>query len=79
MAKDVRKFVQTFNMSRQFVEQQQELREQQTLGHDHSEVHVHQPSNKRTDWSEYVDVEVNEFGSGDDEGFGISYSCCGNV
>ncbi|XP_021994127.1 uncharacterized protein LOC110890791 isoform X2 [Helianthus annuus] len=68
MAKDVRKFVQTFNMSRQFVEQQQELREQQTLGHDHTEVQVHQPSNKRTDWSEYVDVEVNEFGSGDDEG-----------
>ncbi|KAM0065082.1 putative MRN complex-interacting protein [Helianthus debilis subsp. tardiflorus] len=68
MAKDVRKFVQTFNMSRQFVEQQQELREQQTLGHDHSEVQVHQPSNKRSDWSEYVDVEVNEFGSGDDEG-----------
>ncbi|KAL8233346.1 hypothetical protein R6Q57_003124 [Mikania cordata] len=54
MAKDVRKFVQSFNMSRQFIHQphdSQTLVQQQTQ------------NQKRTDWSEYI----NDFGIGDDE------------
>ncbi|KAI3798251.1 hypothetical protein L1987_33522 [Smallanthus sonchifolius] len=57
MAEDVRKFVQSFNMSRQFIEQQQE----ETLT-------KNQPNNKRTDWTEYVDPDINDVGIGDDEG-----------
>lgn len=65
MAKDVRNFVQRFNMSRQFVDQQQELRDEETLGQEEAEI---ESNSKRTDWTEYIDPDVNEFGIGDDEG-----------
>ncbi|CAI9778001.1 unnamed protein product [Fraxinus pennsylvanica] len=67
MAKDVRKFVQNFNMSRQLSEQKQEEKlfiqnydeeENEQIG----DIGNQFPSNegkkkKRTDWSEYVDYE----------------------
>lgn len=67
MAKDVRKFVQGFNMSRQFVEQQEEelreeIEEEETLGHQQIQ------DRKRTDWSDYIDPDVNDTGIGDDQG-----------
>ncbi|KAI3757453.1 hypothetical protein L6452_04990 [Arctium lappa] len=64
MAKDVRKFVQSFNMSRQFVEQQQELPEEALV----QEQIESQPNKKRTDWSEYIDSDINDVGISDDEG-----------
>ncbi|KAL7583154.1 uncharacterized protein LOC111919493 [Lactuca sativa] len=64
MAKDVRKFVQSFNMSRQFVEQQQELLEE-TLVQEQIE---YQPNKRRTDWSEYIEPDINDVGISDDEG-----------
>ncbi|KVI07233.1 hypothetical protein Ccrd_014410 [Cynara cardunculus var. scolymus] len=64
MAKDVRKFVQSFNMSRQFVEQQQELPEEALV----QEQIETQPNRKRTDWSEYIDSDINDVGVSDDEG-----------
>ncbi|KAL4557686.1 hypothetical protein LXL04_035873 [Taraxacum kok-saghyz] len=63
MAKDVRKFVQSFNMSRQFVEQQQELLEE-TLDQEQIE---NQTVKKRTDWSEYIEPDINDVGIDDDE------------
>ncbi|KAL8234012.1 hypothetical protein R6Q59_020112 [Mikania micrantha] len=54
MAKDVRKFVQSFNMSRQFIHQphdSQTLVQQQTQNQ----------NQKRTDWSEYMDPHMNDF------------------
>lgn len=51
-------------MSRQFVEQQQELREEQTLDHEQIEI---EPNTKRTDWSDYIDSD-NGFEIGDAEG-----------
>ena len=64
MAKDVRKFVQSYNMSRQFVEQQQELLEE-TLVQEQIE---YQPNKRRTDWSEYIEPDINDVGISDDEG-----------
>lgn len=65
MAKDVRKFVQSFNMSRQFVEQQQDLQEEETLDQEQIQ---NQPNKKRTDWSEYIEPDINDVGIDDDEG-----------
>ncbi|KAK9052457.1 hypothetical protein SSX86_029086 [Deinandra increscens subsp. villosa] len=64
MAKDVRKFVQTFNMSRQIMEEetlvQQPIENQQVLS----------STKKRTDWSDYIDHDdMNDSsGTGDDQG-----------
>ncbi|KAL6962566.1 hypothetical protein U1Q18_051960 [Sarracenia purpurea var. burkii] len=58
MARDVRKFVQSFNMSRQFAEEQ---RLDETLIPLQEETNTQPPSNrKRTDWSEYIDPEEND-------------------
>ncbi|XP_076884658.1 uncharacterized protein LOC143533916 [Bidens hawaiensis] len=52
MARDVRKFVQTFNMSRQ-------IQYNQHLQHDDQQQTQTQPpnSNKRTDWTEYINAD----------------------
>ncbi|CAH9085297.1 unnamed protein product [Cuscuta europaea] len=58
MAKDIRKFVQNFNMSRQLSDQQFHLPEHQeprTL--DTEAPFPSNPNNKRTDWTEYLDLE----------------------
>ncbi|KAL1820280.1 hypothetical protein ACET3Z_015149 [Daucus carota] len=60
MAKDVRKVVQTFNMSRQLADQNQSLvLDQETLAstspkHDNN---TDNQTKKRTDWTEYIDPE----------------------
>lgn len=51
-------------MSRQFVEQQQELLEE-TLVQEQIE---YQPNKRRTDWSEYIEPDINDVGISDDEG-----------
>ncbi|XP_057468731.1 uncharacterized protein LOC130757937 [Actinidia eriantha] len=54
MARDVRKFVQSFNMSRQFADQQPIDETLAPLPED-----ANNQRNKRTDWSEYIDLEDN--------------------
>ncbi|XP_076954585.1 uncharacterized protein LOC143629108 [Bidens hawaiensis] len=64
MAKDVRKFVQTFNMSRQIQYNQQ-------LHHDdHDDETQTQPptSNKRTDWTEYINADDHHNDNDDQRG-----------
>ncbi|KAM7514648.1 hypothetical protein LguiA_004231 [Lonicera macranthoides] len=61
MAKDVRKFVQNFNMSRQHADQQSA--NQQTLVPQSEEIdsqYQSNPKKMRTDWSEYIEPEENE-------------------
>lgn len=71
MAKDVRKFVQNFNMSRQFSDQQLDLaqhQEPQTL-----DAEGRFPSNrnsKRTDWTEYLDFEDESVEKEDEQSTG---------
>lgn len=62
MAKDVRKVVQTFNMSRQFADQNQSLMShQQTLASTSpNEDYTNNHNNKRTDWTEYIDPEDDD-------------------
>ncbi|CAA2934707.1 Hypothetical predicted protein [Olea europaea subsp. europaea] len=66
MAKDIRKFVQNSNISRQLVEQKEEKLFVQNYNEEENEqigdIGNQSPSNegkkkKRTDWSEYVDYE----------------------
>ncbi|CAK9174164.1 unnamed protein product [Ilex paraguariensis] len=64
MAKDVRKFVQSFNMSRQFAHQQQEQlvdEEEETLAPSTEKIdnHDHWKNKKvkRIDWTEYIDPQ----------------------
>ncbi|XP_057793246.1 uncharacterized protein LOC131009858 [Salvia miltiorrhiza] len=59
MAKDVRKFVQNFNMSRQLSDQQH------SLSNDESHIIVDAPENKdqkrkRNDWTEYIDNDGDQ-------------------
>lgn len=68
MAKDVRKFVQSFNMSRQLAEQNQllgEYEQNENLEIEDYQLPVANSKNKRTDWSEYIDPpeEEDEFES----------------
>ena len=61
MAKDVRKFVQNFNMSRQLADQHSA--NQQTLVSQSEEIeneYQSNPKKMRTDWSKYIDPEENE-------------------
>lgn len=61
MAKDVRRFVQNFNMNRQHVDQQSA--NQQTLVPQSEEIdsqYQSNPKKMRTDWSEYIELEENE-------------------
>ncbi|XAR62235.1 hypothetical protein NMG60_11016922 [Bertholletia excelsa] len=75
MARDVRKFVQSFNMSRQFLEQQC-VAEADTLDPLPDDANNLSPSSykkRRTDWSEYVDSENNHHDQVENEpedGFG---------
>ncbi|OMP12335.1 hypothetical protein CCACVL1_00033, partial [Corchorus capsularis] len=53
MAKDLRKFVQTFNMSRKFTDQNQPFDPE-------SDIEADDPENqrkRRSDWTEYLDPE----------------------
>ncbi|KAI5654631.1 hypothetical protein M9H77_31818 [Catharanthus roseus] len=71
MAKDVRKFVQSINMSRQLAEQNPQFEEQETLETEDQSSSINRKQ-KRTDWSEYVDpAEEDDFKSCEiDEIFG---------
>ncbi|KAK2976242.1 hypothetical protein RJ640_021953 [Escallonia rubra] len=63
MAKDVRKFVQGCNMSRQLADQQPSSFDRQTQAPQFEDIESECPSNqkkKRTDWSEYIDYEKEE-------------------
>lgn len=63
MAKDLRKFVQSFNMSRKFTDEQDSLRLETPIPTSHSQTYVSigfeedQQRKRRTDWSEYLDPE----------------------
>ncbi|KAH6827892.1 hypothetical protein C2S53_016438 [Perilla frutescens var. hirtella] len=60
MAKDVRKFVQNFNMSRQLSDHKQSL-----YNHDSQQIvespKVEQQKRKRNDWTEYIDDDQEEY------------------
>ncbi|XP_074369494.1 uncharacterized protein LOC141710897 isoform X2 [Apium graveolens] len=62
MAKDVRKVVQTFNMSRQLADQSQSLGfDEQTLASESpKQANLDNQNKKRTDWTEYIDPEDEE-------------------
>ncbi|KAL8058342.1 hypothetical protein ABFX02_03G011600 [Erythranthe guttata] len=61
MARDVRKFVQTFNMSRQFSDQNQfNLSDEHDRTSDNSPIHEQTKKMKRNDWTEYVDNDDQE-------------------
>lgn len=62
MAKDVRKVVQTFNMSRQLAHQNQSLvfHQQTLVSESPKQVYFHNQNKKRTDWTEYIDPEDEE-------------------
>ncbi|KAK1361559.1 MRN complex-interacting protein [Heracleum sosnowskyi] len=62
MAKDVRKVVQTFNMSRQLADQNQShVFDEQTLASESpKQVNFDNQNKKRTDWTEYIDPEDEE-------------------
>ncbi|XP_077210562.1 uncharacterized protein LOC143846039 isoform X2 [Tasmannia lanceolata] len=66
LAKDVRKFVQGFNMSRQFPSQTLTLAEEKIQIHDYDNSH-HQK--KRSDWTEYLDSKDNEIEGGEEGAF----------
>ncbi|KAA8522568.1 hypothetical protein F0562_013071 [Nyssa sinensis] len=68
MARDVRKFVQTFNMSRQFAEEQ--CRDETLVPLSEEIDNQLDPSNhnkRRTDWSEYIDPEDDRDGQVEEE------------
>lgn len=56
MAKDVRKFVQNFNMSRQLADPQALFPQSEEIESQYQS----NPKKMRTDWSEYIDPEENE-------------------
>lgn len=68
MAKDVRKVVQTFNMSRQFSDQNQSLVfDQQTLASESpKQVNIDNQNKKRTYWTEYIDPEDEQVDNDND-------------
>ncbi|GMJ12369.1 hypothetical protein like AT1G71760 [Hibiscus trionum] len=63
MAKDVRKFVQSFNMSRKFTDQNQPFDPTSEYDIDFEDDdggggdHLENPKKRRTDWTEYLDSE----------------------
>ncbi|CAK9174163.1 unnamed protein product [Ilex paraguariensis] len=86
MAKDVRKFVQSFNMSRQFAHQQQEQlvdEEEETLAPSTEKIdnHDHWKNKKvkRIDWTEYIDpqdeADLAEIREEEEEQSELFYSC----
>ncbi|XP_028061061.1 uncharacterized protein LOC114264573 isoform X1 [Camellia sinensis] len=60
MARDVRKFVQTFNMSRQFAQQQCPDETLAPSPEHSSNQPLNNHNNTRTDWTEYIDPEDND-------------------
>lgn len=70
MAKDVRKFVQNFNMSRQLSDQKQSLSDNEPDVADSAK--IEEQKRKRNDWTEYIDDEPEE----DSERKFEKESCC---
>ncbi|GMP46218.1 hypothetical protein CsSME_00014461 [Camellia sinensis var. sinensis] len=60
MARDVRKFVQTFSMSRQFAQQQCPDETLAPSPEHSSNQPLNNHNNTRTDWTEYIDPEDND-------------------
>ncbi|XP_042494031.1 MRN complex-interacting protein isoform X2 [Macadamia integrifolia] len=58
LAKDVRKFVQSFNMSRKFIEENAEAKALSPLPlPPPPQKEIHNPTKRRSDWKEYLDPE----------------------
>lgn len=68
MAKDVRKIVQTFNMSRQLADQNQShvFHEQTLASEPPKQVDFDNQNKRRTDWTEYIDPEDEEIDNDND-------------
>lgn len=65
MAKDVRKFVQSFNMSRKCTDEQTKADELLAGGVVDEDQLAYSPKRKRrSDWSEYLDLEEDRSQSG---------------
>lgn len=67
-AKDVRLFVQNFNMSRQFTDQLPVVGREETETLEIGEQNQSHRSYKRTDWTEYLDPEENAIENNEDSG-----------
>lgn len=65
MAKDVRKFVQSFNMSRKYADEQTKVDEPLDGGTvDDDQLECSARRERRSDWSEYLDLEEDRIQSG---------------
>ncbi|KAJ8620996.1 hypothetical protein MRB53_029525 [Persea americana] len=69
LAKDVRKFVQAFNSSRQFESGKPSIPSPTTLQNQQVPIEEFPQSRKRSDWTEYLDTPKEEEGGGGEEGF----------
>lgn len=69
MARDVRKFVQTFNMSCQFAQQQQQQCANETLDPvlEQADNRPQSSHTKTSDWSEYIDPKDDHDSHEEDE------------